>query len=113
MNIKKIDNIKFKGSVVIVDEYGRKATPVLQRALTARLGTTIYDLQEIIKPKPFDLFISPKGHDNIGVNANKVYAGVLRGETDYKFVHKSVLDRIIEVAKTSIAEYENFMQKNV
>lgn len=113
MKIVSVDKSKFEGKVVIVDSCGKKADNVLQKQIVAQLGSTVFELQDLIRPKTFDIFISKNGNDYIGVNANKTYAGIIRGETDYKSVHKSLLNTVIAVAKESISEYESFMQKNV
>ena len=113
MLVKQVTPQNFNGNLVFVDRYGRKANPELTKALVSQLGSTVSELRSIITPKPFDLFISKDKPDYISINANKSYRGVLQGETNFYSLHKSTLNNIVQVAKNSTKEYENFLQKNV
>ena len=79
----------------------------------SQLGSTVLELKSLIAPKPFDLFVSKGSTDYISVNANKTYIGVLRGDINFYSLHKSTLDKIVNVARKSVQEYEKFLQKNV
>ncbi len=111
MRTEVISPLAFNGKLVFVDSFGKNATGDYQRGLIAQLGSTVPELRRVIAPKNFDLFISRKGHDYIGVNANKTYRGVVRGDVDFRSVHKSMLNSIVEIAKSSVSDYEKFAQK--
>lgn len=111
MKTEVLSAVSFNGKIVFIDNFGKVATGDYQRNLIAQLGSAMPELRRIITPKPFDLFITRRGNDYIGVNANKTYRGVLRGDIDFRSIHKSTLNNIVEVAKSSISDYEKFAQK--
>ncbi len=114
MQIPAINNGQnFNGNLIFVDRFGKKAKPELQRSVIAQLGVTISELRRLIAPKQFDLFICRDSNDVISVNANKTYKGVVRRDINYYSLHKSTLDKIVQVAKSSINEYESYLQKHV
>lgn len=103
----------FNGRLLIVDKYGKIANYGIQKEVLAQLGNTAPKLKSLIAPKHFDLFISKGSTDYLSINANNSYIGVLRGDINFYSLHKSILDKIVQVARTSIQEYEKFIQKNV
>ena len=113
MKIDTFSTQNYTGKLVIVDKFGKEANPALKRELLSQLGSTVPELKQLISPKNFNLFISRRQIDYISINANKTYAGVARGETTFRSLHKSILNKIVEVAKSSILEYEKHMQKHV
>lgn len=111
MRTQRVSIQSFEGRLVFIDKSGNIATGQTQRELISRLGTTVSQLRGLIAPKPFDLFISQKGADYTGVNANKTFRGVLRCDTEFRALHKTMLNNIIQTAKKSIEEYEKFTHK--
>ena len=112
MKIESVGKSNFEGKVVIVNPRGKLADAVEQKRIIAQLGSVYFDLLGLIRPKPYNLFILRKG-DFVEINANTTYNGVSRGDTDRKSLHKSILDKIVSVARISMEEYEKFMQKNI
>lgn len=114
MQIPVINNGQnFNGSLIFVDKFGKKAKPELQRSITDQLGCTVPELRNLISKKSFDLFVCRDSNDTVGINANKTYKGVMRRDINYYSLHKSTLDKIVQVAKSSINEYESYLQKHV
>ena len=108
MELNIISSQIFTGSLVFIDRNGKKAAGKTKADFIARLGVTVPQLRALIVQKPFDLFVSQKGNDYIGINANKTYNGVARKNIQFFALHKSMLDKIVETAKKSIEEYEKF-----
>ena len=113
MKIQTISKLNFNGKMIIVDSFGKVANAETQRSVLAQLGSAVPELRKLIAPKPFDLFVSRRPVDYIDINANKTYAGVRRRETTPYSLHKSTLNQIVQIAKSSIQEYESFLQKHV
>lgn len=113
MITQPVSSQNFNGNLVFVDKYGRKADAVLTKEILSQLGSAYNELKILILPKPFDLFISKSKIDYIDVNANKTYKNIHKDRRNFYSLHKSTLNKIVQVAKTSIKEYESFLQKNV
>lgn len=113
MKVQPISKQNFDGKLLIVDKFGKKPSTEIQKSILAQLGSTVCDLKHLIAPKPFDLFVSRRPIDYIDISANKTFAGAARGETTVYSLHKSTLNQIVQIAKSSIEEYEKYIQKHV
>lgn len=113
MIVQPISQQNFNGKLIFIDKYGKPADRELKYSMMSQLGEKVSELQNLIAKKPFDLFISRKTDDSIGINANKTFAGGKNKQTPFRSLHKVLLEKITQIAKISIEEYEKYLQKNV